>query len=120
MRIKKIVPAAEVVVKRRRFKDRADLAQGLRAVLEHGNPVDGDVAAVGHDHAEDDAERGAFPSAVVAEEAVDFAALDVERDIGECRFPAEVFEETVSDEHGWGGGQLPAAKRGLFELLESA
>ena len=66
MRILQVFPAAEVVVEGGRFEDRADLAQGLGAVVQDGDAVDGDVAAVGHDHAEDDAERGALARAVVA------------------------------------------------------
>ena len=61
-----VIPAAEVVVEGGCFEDGADFAQGFGAVVEDGDAVDGDVALVGHDHAEDDAEGGAFARAVVA------------------------------------------------------
>jgi hypothetical protein len=74
-----IFPAAEVFVERWRFENRTDPGEGFRALTLDGRALQPDLAGVGMELPEHDAEGCAFAGAVVAEQAEDFAARDFER-----------------------------------------
>ena len=68
-----VVPAAEVIIKRRGFEDRTHLAQRFGAVLLDRNPIDQHLSRARRHHAENDSEGRAFARAVVAEQTVNLA-----------------------------------------------
>ena len=74
-----IPPSAQVLIKARRLKNRADLRKRTRTLALHADAADERLALIGKNHAEQDAERRAFPRAVMPEQAEDFSALHGKR-----------------------------------------
>ena len=84
-----IPPSAQVLIKARRLKNRADLRKRTRTLALHADAADERLALIGKNHAEQDAERRAFPRAVVPEKAEDFPALHGKRQPVQRRLPGE-------------------------------
>ena len=84
-----VPPTAHVVVKARRLEDRPDSGQCVRAVLLHADSPHECFAAVGINVTEQNTQGRAFPRAIVAKQAEDFAGSHRERDAGYRRFAAK-------------------------------
>src|SRR5207249_8190497 len=100
-----IAPAAQVIVKGRAFKNGADLLQRAAAVRCYVVAADDNLAAREPNLAEHHADGGAFARAVMAEQAVDFARRDLQRQVVHGEALGETFLDVGEVDHAGGSIQ---------------
>src|SRR5438552_16085879 len=96
-----IAPAAEIIVKDRRFKNRADLEQRVLALPRHVVPANKHLSVRWPDLAQHHADGRALAGAVMTEQAEDFAMRNVQIQIVHRDALAESFMNSAEPNHSY-------------------
>ena len=94
-----ILPAAQVIVKRRRLKDRADPRERPRTFLLDRDAVDEHLARIREHLPEHDPESRALARPIVPEQTEDLSTLHRERQVAQGRLPLEGFRQIFQFDH---------------------
>ena len=90
-----------IIIKRRGFREVADLGLGGRRVVDDGNSADFGITGGGGYEARDHPHGGGFPSPVRPEKSENFAFLDREREVVHGTLGSELFGQGFDFDHGW-------------------